>query len=111
MKHYLENHKFYVENKEEKLIYVVKSYETYANCDYLSIDLELVCGWDYINPDESSKRGWVFADRFVEEVQYDTVNQYFLKEGMEEALKWHDYNIVEHISPNLQAMIDKHNEI
>lgn len=110
MKHYLESNKFYVENEEEKLVYKVSTYETFSDYTYLQVNLELVAGWDYVNPDENDVQGWCPADRFTEDVQFEIVNQYFLKEGMEEALKANDYTILEKINPALQSIIDKHNE-
>lgn len=112
MKHYLENHKFYVLNEDAKLVYKVGEFETYYNSPVIQINLELVAGWDYVNPDENDVQGWCSADRFVEDVQFEMVNQYFLLEGMQEALKENDYTILnkEDISPSLQKIIDKHNE-
>lgn len=111
MKHYLENHKFYVVNEAEKLVYKVGEYETFYGHDAIHIHLELVAGWDYVNPDENDVQGWCPADRFVEDVQEEMVFQYFLVEGMKEALKANDYTVLEEISPSLKAIIDKHNEI
>lgn len=110
MKHYLENKKFYVVNTDEKLVYKVGEFETYGNTDYILVELELVAGWDYVNPDENDVQGWVGADRFVEDIQFEYVTQYFLAEGMKEALEANGYTVLEKIHPNLQAVIDKHNE-
>lgn len=110
MKHYLENHKFYVVDETEKLVYKVGEFETYGNADFITVELELVAGWDYVNPDENDIQGWVGADRFVEDIQYEYVNQLFLVEGMKEALDYHGYTVLEKISPALQKIIDKHNE-
>ena len=109
MKHYLENHKFYVINGEN-LVYKVGEFETYGNVDYITLELELVAGLDYVNVDESDVQDWVEADNFVDDVQYEYVNQYFLKEGAEETLEANGYTILEEIDFNLQAIIDKHNE-
>ena len=112
MKHYLEGHKFYVINGEN-LVYKVGEFETYGNADFITFELELVAGLDYVNPDESDIQDWVEAENFVEDVQYDYVNQLFLVEGAKEALEFHGYTILkaEEIDFNLQAIIDKHNEI
>ena len=110
MKHYLESNKFYVMNEAEKLVYKVSEYETFYDCSYLQINLELVAGWDYVNPDYNDVQGWCPADRFVEDVQFEMVSQYFLQEGMKEALEANDYTILEEITPNLQVIINKHNE-
>ena len=111
MKHFLENHKFYVIN-EEKFVYKVGVFETYGNADFITWELELVAGWDYINPDENDIQGFVPADRFIDDIQYEYVNQLFLVESAKETLEYHDYTILEaeKITPNLQKIIDKHNE-
>ena len=110
MKHYLENQKFYVINEEEKLVYKVGEFETYGNADFITWELELVAGVDYINPDENDIQGFVPADRFVEDIQYEYINQLFLVEGAKEVLEYHGYKILEKITPDLQKIIDKHNE-
>lgn len=109
MTYFLENKKFYVIN-EENLVYKVGEFETYGNTDFITWELELVAGLDYVNPDESDIQDWVEADNFIEDVQYEYVTQYFLKEGAEEALEENGYKVVEEIDFNLQAIIDKHNE-
>lgn len=111
MKHYLENNKFYVLDEDEKLVYEIKEFEVYSNYEAIQIYLELIAGWDYINPDYNDIQGWCSADRFVEDVQFEIINQYFLKEGMEEALEKNGYTVLNKIVPSLQKIIDKHNEI
>ena len=110
MLHYLESNKFYVMNEDEKLVYKVATYETFSGCTYLQINLELVAGWDYVNPDENDIQGWCPAENFVEDVQGEYILQYFLKEGMEEALDANGLTVLEKINPKLQAIIDKHNK-
>ena len=112
MTQYLGINKFYVYNTTEKLVYLVNEYEVYYNSSALQIHLELVAGWDYVNPDENDVQGWVSADKFIEEVQDEYINQYFLKEGMEEALEENGYTILkeEHISNSLMEVIKKHDE-
>ncbi len=109
MKHYLENHKFYVIN-EENLVYKVGEFETYGNADFITFELELVAGLDYVNPDESDIQDWVSAENFVDDVQYEYINQLFLVESAKEVLEYHGYTILEEIDFNLQAIIDKHEE-
>lgn len=94
MKTYLENKTIYVKNDEE-LIYEVVSFETYDNTDTIYLNLELVAGIDYINPDESDIVNYVSADRFVEDIQNESVIQYLFKEGMIEALEENGYRIIE----------------
>lgn len=47
----------------------------------------------------------------LEDVQTEIIAQYFLVEGMKEALQANDYTILENITPDLQKIIDKHNEV
>ena len=98
-------------NADEKLVYKVSEFEVFDNYEAIQIHLELVAGWDYVNPDENDVQGWCSADKFVEDVQSEIVNQYFLAEGMKEALEANDYTILESITPDLQKVIDKHEEI
>lgn len=109
MKHYLENHKFYVVN-EENLVYKVGEYETFSNADCITFGLELVAGLDYVDVDYSDIQDWVSAENFVDDVQYECINQYFLVEGAKEAFEANGYTILTEIDYNLQAIIDKHNE-
>lgn len=89
--------KIYVRNNDN-LIYVVESVTSYNNgCDYMQVNLKLVAGIDYINPDENDMQDWCSANNFVEEVQEDSINQYFIKESMVEALENNDYTIVENV--------------
>ena len=111
MRHYLENHKFYVMDENAKLVYKVGEYETFSGCEAIHIHLELVAGWDYVNPDYSDMQGWCSAENFVDDIQSEIVTQYFLVEGMKEALEENDYTVLENISPALQKIIDKHEEI
>lgn len=110
MKHYLESHKFYVIDADEKLVYKVGEFETYGNANFISVELELVAGWDYVDPDHNDVQGWVGADRFIEDIQYEYVTQYILEEGMKEAIKANGFTILEEITPSLQAIIDNHND-
>ena len=110
MRHYLESHKFYVIDEDKKLVYKVGEFETYGDANFISVELELVAGWDYVDPDYNDVQGWVGADRFVEDVQYEYITQYILEEGMKDAIKENGFVILEEISPSLQKIIDKHNE-
>lgn len=93
MKAFLNNEKIYVKN-EDNLIYQVKSVNMYDNTNYLTVDLELVAGYDYVNPDHSDKQGYVSAERFVESVQNESVVVYFLEESVKEVLEA-NYEILE----------------
>lgn len=110
MSQFLNRKKIYVIDEDTKLVYVVHRYSTYYDCDWLDVELRLVCGWDYVDPDNSDVQGWCTADRFTEDVQFESVIQYFFVEGMKEALEANGYTVLEEISPDLQAIIGKHNE-
>lgn len=99
MRIYLESNKFYVIN-ENKMVYEVQSYQTYGGGNYATIDLQLVAGWDYIDPDNSNAQGWVNADRFVEEVQDDSVSWHLIHESMIEALSGNDYYLIDEVIEN-----------
>lgn len=86
MRIYLGEKKLYVKNTEG-LVYEVKYYEGYDGYDSLDFQLELVCGWD--------ENEWKPADYFVDDVQEESVIQYFFKEGLEECLEANDYVILE----------------
>lgn len=86
MKVFLENKKIYVEN-EDKFVYEVKSYEGYDGYDSLHFQLELVCGWKH--------NEWQPAEEFSEDVQTETVIQYFFEESLKECLESNSYTILE----------------
>lgn len=80
-------------NGSGKLAYQVTSLDV-SNSDWIQVDLELVAGWDYVNPDENDIQGWCPPENFIEDVQYDYVLCYIFDEGIKEALRANDYNIV-----------------
>lgn len=77
-----------------KLAYKMTSFEVHDNSNYLSIELELVAGWDYVEPDTSDLQGWAKPENFIEDVQYDWVIQYFIEESMTEALEANGYMVL-----------------
>lgn len=89
--------KIYVQN-DDNLVYVVKSVTSYNNgCNYLQINLKLVAGLDYVNPDYSDVQGWCPADNFDKEYQEDYIYQYFIEESMTEALEDNGYKVMEYV--------------
>lgn len=92
MKVYMEKQNVYAIT-EDKLVYKVSSMEVYDNQNYMSVELKLVAGWDYVDPDTSDLMGWVPADRFIDDLQYDSVVQYFLEEGLVECLEENGYTV------------------
>lgn len=93
MKKFLENNALYVQN-DDKLVYKVESFEAYDGWNSLHLNLVLVAGWDYLRPDHSDVQGWCGANWFVEEVQTETVIQYFMEEGMKESLEANGYEVL-----------------
>lgn len=93
MKKYFDNKKFYVRN-DDNMIYEIGTFEVYDGYNSIHLNLELVAGWDYVNPDYNDIQGYVPADRFIEDVQTDTVIQYFLEESATDALESDGYYII-----------------
>lgn len=78
---------------EDRLIYkLVEIEELDSNDLCMVVNLELIAGWDYINPDESNAQGYVSAENFVDDVQLEQFT--FLPES--ETLKdcYHENNFV-----------------
>ena len=69
----------YVQN-EEKMVYKVEMVARQVSEFYYLLNLELVVGWDYVNPDENDVQGYVGAENFVEEVQYESFAFYPIEE-------------------------------
>lgn len=82
--------------KKEGLIYEVTSKVRVHDQSKLSLtyELELVCGYDYINPDYNDIQGWVSPNNFVDEVQDDTILVY-PEESLVDRLKEEGYEIIE----------------
>lgn len=102
MRAYLSDHKLYVKNNDN-LIYVVDSFDCYDNHPYIGVHLQLVAGWDYLNED-SDMQGWCHADRFIEDIQTDYINQYFFVESMKESLEENGYKIMDELPSSIDWM-------
>ena len=94
MKKYLNEKSLYVIN-DDRLIYKVNEYDVYDGYISLNYNLELVAGYDYINPDENDIQGYVEAINFIEDVQLESVVQYFLEEGLKECLIDNGFEILD----------------
>lgn len=94
MKAYLEGKAIFVKN-DNALVYKVESMEIYDGYNSLRLNLVLVCGWDYINPDENDIQGWCKADRFIEDVQYEQEICYIMEESVTECLESNGYIILD----------------
>lgn len=99
MRAYLSDHKLYVKNNDN-LIYVVDSFNCYDNHPYISVHLQLIAGWDYLNED-SDMQGWCHADRFIEDIQTDYINQYFLVESTKESLEENGYKVMDELPSSI----------
>ena len=94
----------YVKN-ENKMIYkatIGEDYYTRRNSNvnsntYFTVDLELVAGVDYINPDTNDIQGYVKPNRFIEEVQYENFTVYLLDETIKQRLEDEGYTIIEEL--------------
>ena len=83
----------YFENNR-KMIYRLSDFEAQGNgIAYLNLELE--CGYDYINPDNSSAQGYVNKDNFIEETHHEMVSCDLFAESFVEALKSDGYHALE----------------
>lgn len=89
---YMNNMELYAIN-DDKFVYKVNKIESYDNQNYMNVELELIAGWDYVDPDTSDVQGWVPADQFIEDVQYEYVVFYFLSESLTECLEDNGYTV------------------
>lgn len=85
----------YVENAD-KFIYKVADLEMRAD-GWLNIWLDLVCGVDYINADESDVLGYVGKENFVEEIEHELISCDMMKESITQALEFHGYSVIEEL--------------
>ena len=66
-----------------------------AKNSYLIIKLNLVCGKDWVDVnDYGGTQGWIPAEYFIEDVQFEEVVCYFVEKSVEKALKENGYNII-----------------
>lgn len=89
------NKKIYVQNAD-KFIYKVADLELRAD-GWLNIWLDLICGLDYINADESNATGYVGKENFVEEIEHEFISCDMMNESITQALEYHDYTIIEEL--------------
>lgn len=94
MKHFLESKKLYVKN-DDNFIYEVSTFELNDDSNVIYYDLNLVAGWDYIDPDTSDIQGYVKAERFIEDVQYERLLQYFFQESLMECVEENGYVVLD----------------
>ena len=81
---------------EDKFIYKVVSYKEIGSASHcLEYELELVAGWEYINPDYNNVQGYVEAGAFVEEIQYHSFTVYPLQESLGERLEEEGFKVID----------------
>lgn len=87
----------YVKNNYDELIYEVRidkrDVVDYGDeKSYMIIKLDLVCGKDYVDVnDYGGTMGWISAENFVDDVQFEQVVCYFYEEGVLHALEENGY--------------------
>lgn len=89
------NKTIYVENAD-KFIYKVADLELRAD-GWLNIWLDLVCGYDYINADESNATGYVGKENFVEEIEHELYACDIMNESITQALEIHGYKVIKEL--------------
>jgi len=107
----------YVQN-EDRFIYKIADLEMRAD-GWLNIWLDLVCGIDYINADESNATGYVGKENFVEEIQHEIYSCDIMNESVTQALEFHGFKVIEglptiHGARNIEtlsAAVEKYNEL
>ena len=90
----------YVKNNYDELIYEVhidkRDIVDYGDDkSYMIIKLDLVCGKDYVDVnDYGGTMGWIPAENFVDDVQFEEVVCYFYEESVIHALEENGYTEV-----------------
>lgn len=80
---------------DDKMIYKVNRFSQIGSNEHgFSYDLELVAGYDYVNPDYSDRQGFVSKEGFTEGVQYDSFTVYPMHESLAERLKDEGYEVI-----------------
>lgn len=111
------NKTVYVKNAEN-FIYKVENLEMRAD-GWANIWLELVCGIDYINADESNAQGYVGKEHFVAEIQNELIAGDMMNESITQALEFHGYKVIEELPQihragnidKLSAEVERYNEL
>lgn len=81
---------------KENMIYAITRVRQIADSTGLGFtyDLDLVAGYDYINTDESNAQGFIPANNFIDEVQWDIINVYPIQESLGERLEEEGYKVI-----------------
>ena len=87
----------YVINENEDLIYEVRIdkrdiVDRGNSSSYVEVKLDLVCGKDWVEVNSyGGTQGWIPAEYFVDNVQFESVVCYFYEEGVLSALEENGY--------------------
>lgn len=84
----------YVINESRFIYKIVSFYELGSTEFLLNYNLELVAGFDYINPDENNAQGFISANMFVDYVQTDNITVFPLSESLGDRLKEEGYKVI-----------------
>lgn len=81
---------------EEKMIYRLTDMRIMDSRQHGFIyELELVAGYDYINPDENDIQGFVDAESFTEDVQDEEFTVYPMHESLADRLKEEGFTVID----------------
>lgn len=82
----------------DSFIYKIVSHELVNNGTLCyRYNLELIAGYDYIDPDNSDRQGYVTADNFIANVQTDIIIVYPLEQTLTEELKDNGYTVIKQL--------------
>ena len=79
---------------EDKFVYKVEMVEQQASEFYYLLNLELVCGWDYVSED-SDIQGYVLPENFTEDIQHISLTFYPMNETIIQRLQYDGYKAVD----------------
>ncbi|ASR79084.1 hypothetical protein AARONPHADGERS_283 [Bacillus phage AaronPhadgers] len=79
----------YVINEDETMVYKLESFQQMQMSKGfgLSVNIDLIAGWDYVETDYSNKQGWLSKEGFVETTHHETFTFYPMVESLKEALE------------------------
>lgn len=79
----------------DKLIYKLTSFRQLQSSEIgFLVSMELIAGYDYINPDYNNVQGYVSKENFVENVHSYDITFYPLAETLKEALSDNDFEVI-----------------
>jgi hypothetical protein len=94
-----------IDDRAYEISYTIENNDT----SFIYLNLTLVAGIDYIDPDMSDKQGWCKPSNFISEVQTDTIICYIEVESIKNALMDYDYEIVDEQTMDLIKYFVKKN--